>query len=384
MPQQTLIETFGPGPVSVARAPGRVNLIGEHTDYTGGFVLPMAIDSEIRLAFRPTDDRRVEMVSLDFNGRAAFDLSDIAPGRETGWIKYPMGVAWVLQKEGYALRGMRAAVKGTVPIGAGLSSSAAFEVAAALAFCAAAGLRISREKLARICQRAENEFVGMNCGIMDQYASLLGRRGGALFLNCATLHTDVVPLDDAQARVVVADTRVKRQLVDSAYNERRASCERAFAILQRHLPEVRGYPDITVAMLNTYAHDLPDPLLKRARHVVTENGRVAHAVKVLRKGDLISFGALMDASHESLKNDFEVSCKELDLMVLLARGVSGVYGSRMTGAGFGGCTVSLVRPDAVDRFIPAVAAAYRDQTGIEPGLYVFRPSEGASVEGAPS
>jgi galactokinase len=384
MPKTRLIEAFGPGAAFAARAPGRVNLIGDHTDYNGGFVLPAAVDCEIRIAFRPAEDRRVEMASLDFNERADFDLNGLDKGQGSGWVKYPMGVAYVLQQEGHTLRGMRAVVKGTVPIGAGLSSSAAFEVASAMAFCAVSGLKINREKLARICQRAENEFVGMNCGIMDQFASLLGRKGCALFIDCTTLNHELTPLDEERARLVVFDSKVKRQLLNSAYNDRRRECEEAFKILKRHLPDIKTYRDLTVPMFKAYTHDLPEPLVRRARHVTTENGRVAHAVRVLKKGDLIAFGALMDASHESLRNDFEVSCRELDLLVDLARGVAGCFGSRMTGAGFGGCVVSLVRPDVVDEFIPSVKAGYRSATGIEPGVYVFRASEGATVESDPA
>jgi len=407
MPRRALIEAFGPGPVSTVRAPGRVNLIGDHTDYNGGYVLPAAVDCEVRIAFRPSGDQRVEMLSLDFDERAAFDLSEVRPaskppgkpgererssaplgshkpsqGSPPSWAKYPMGVAWILLGEKYPVKGMRAAIRGNVPIGAGLSSSAAIEVASAMAFCSVSGLEINREKLARICQRAENEFVGMQCGIMDQYACLLGRKGCALFLDCTTLHYEPVPLDEAKSRIVVCDTKVKRQLVNSPYNRRRGECAEAFKILKRHLPEANSYKDISVQMLKAYGHNLPDPLLKRARHVVTENARVVEAARLLKKGDLIGFGALMDASHDSLRSDFEVSCRELDLLVGIARESEGVFGSRMTGAGFGGCTVSLVRPDCVDAFTGKISAGYQSETGVAPGVNVFRAAEGASFENA--
>ena len=382
MPGKKLIEVFGPGPVSVVRAPGRVNLIGDHTDYNGGYVLPAAVDREVRIAFRPSGDARVEMLSADFDERAAFDLAGLAPGHAQGWAKYPMAVAWALQAEKHPLAGMRAVLQGNIPIGAGLSSSAAIEVACAMAFCEVSGLKIHREKLARICQRAENEFVGMQCGIMDQYACLLGRKDCALLLDCTTLATELVPLDERSAKIVICDTRLKRQLVNSAYNSRRKECEEAFAILKRHFPEVKTYKDISIPMFRAYAHDLPDPLVKRARHVVTENARVAGAARLLKKGDLISFGALMDASHDSLRNDFEVSCKELDVLVGIARESEGVYGSRMTGAGFGGCAVALVRPDCVKSFTARISEDYKADTGAEPGIYIVRASEGATVENA--
>ncbi|MGO8704566.1 MAG: galactokinase [Candidatus Brocadiia bacterium] len=382
MPGPKLIEVFGKGPVSVARAPGRVNLIGDHTDYNGGYVLPAAVDREVRIEFRPSGDARVEMVSADFEERAAFDLGSAARGQAQGWAKYPAGVAAALQAEKYPVAGLRAVIQGNVPVGAGLSSSAAIEVACALAFCGVSGLKIPRETLAHICQRAENEFVGMQCGIMDQYACLLGRKDCALFLDCTTLETELVPLDERGAKIVICDTRLKRQLVNSAYNRRRGECEEALRILKLHLPDVKTYKDVSIPMFRAFAHDLPEPLAKRAKHVVTENARVVQAARLLKKGDLISFGALMDASHDSLRNDFEVSCKELDLLVGIARESEGVFGSRMTGAGFGGCAVALVRPDCVEAFTAKISEGYRAETGAAPGIYIVRASEGATYEDA--
>jgi galactokinase len=249
-----------------------------------------------------------------------------------------------------------------------------------MAFCSVSGAEINREKLARICQRAENEFVGMQCGIMDQYACLLGRKGCALFLDCTTLRYQPVPLDEAKARIVVCDTKVERHLVNSPYNRRRAECAEALKILKQHLPEANSYKEISISMLKAYAHDLPEPLAKRARHVVTENARVVEAARLLKKGDLIGFGALMDASHDSLRGDFEVSCRELDLLVGIARESEGVFGSRMTGAGFGGCAVALVRPDCVDAFTRKISEGYRAETGVAPGVHVFGAAEGATLE----
>ena len=380
MPAKEFLKRFGPGPAFLSRAPGRVNLIGEHTDYNGGFVLPAAVDRDIRIAFRPTDDAKVELYSLDFNESASFALSALDRNAKPAWVRYPMGVASILQAEGFKLSGLRGVVKGDVPLGAGLSSSAAFEAASVLAFCGAADIDLPRERLARICQRAENEFVGANCGIMDQYASLLGKRSCALFIDCETLKHQTYPFNEQLARIVVMDTRVKRTLVGSDYNARRRECEAALDIIRRHVPEAKSYHDLNVAMFKAFAHDLPEPLLRRARHVVTEDGRVQEAVKALRSGNMITFGALMDASHDSLKNDFEVTCRELDIMVDLAREQPGVFGSRMTGAGFGGCTVTLVDPAHVDNFTRTVAAGYRARTGRDAGVHVFTPSEGASLE----
>ena len=373
-------ELLGKGPIYIARAPGRVNLIGDHTDYNGGYVMPMAIDREVRIAFQPLDGHRVELTSLDYDEQAAFDLSGISRGDGPAWLMYPKGVAAILQAEGHTLRGMRGVIEGTVPIGAGLSSSAALEVASAMALCRTSDLKINREKLARICQRAENEFVGMRCGIMDQFASLLCRRGRVLLLDCTTLSHELLPLDENEARIVVCDTRVKRELVGSPYNKRREECAKAFKLLQRHLPGLVTYRDVGLGAFQTFADSLPELLRKRARHVVTENARVLHAGQALRKGDLITFGTLMDASHESLRRDFDVSCDELDEMTGIARDIHGAFGARMTGAGFGGCTVNLVSASAVDEFVKVVLTRYEDSTGRKPGVYVCRPSEGATVE----
>jgi len=382
VPSKEFLDLFGPGPISIARAPGRVNLIGDHTDYNGGYVLPAAIDREVRIAFRPADDARVEIAALDFSEKAASDLKSLDAASVPAWARYPMGVASILQKEGHVLRGMRMALRSNVPIGAGLSSSAAVEAASALAFCHAAKLRIAPEELARICQRAENEFVGMRCGIMDQFVSLLGKSGCALFIDCQTLQHALAPLDDSKAQMVICDTRVKRELTRSPYNQRREECEKALAIIRQHLPSAATYHDLNVTLFKAQEHHLPDLLLKRARHVVTENGRVLHAVKVLRAGDLIAFGALMDASHASLRDDFEVSCPELDLLVDVAGRSPGVYGSRMTGAGFGGCTVTLVAPRNAADFAQEAAAEFKAQFGREPAVHMLKASDGATVESA--
>ena len=380
MPVKEFIERYGDGPVGLARAPGRVNLIGEHTDYNGGYVMPMAIDRDMRIAFRPADDDVIEIVSLDMNETVSVPINAIDPGRIPDWAKYPLGVAIVLQKEGHELKGLRAVAKGDVPIGAGLSSSAAFEVAAGMALMTASGHRINRQKLAVVCQRAENEVVGMRCGIMDQFASLMCRKGRALFLDCTTLDYDLVPLKEDEASIVVCNTCVKHELVGSPYNERRRQCAAAFKLLQRRFREIETYKDVTVEMFLTHAGNLEETIRKRGHHVVTEDSRVLAAADALRAGNLVHFGIMMDASHESLRDDFEVSCEELDAMVECARAAPGTYGARMTGGGFGGCTVNLVPNGRVDVFCKQVRACYEGKTGVKPEIHVCRASDGATVE----
>jgi len=385
MPQRAFVEKFGSRPTILVRAPGRVNLIGDHTDYNGGYVLPMAIDRAVRIACRPTGDGKIELDSLDFNQQHTFDLeelkrdSDEAKANAPDWARYFMGVAYVLQQKGHVLSGLQAVLKGDVPIGAGLSSSAAMEAAAAMALCSAANIHINRETLARICRRAENDFVGVNCGIMDQFASFLCRENTALLIDCTAESYNAIHLGDVQAKVVVCNSRVDRALSDSPYNARRQECVDAFKILCRHIPDIATYRDISMEALKSCETLLPEPLNRRARHVVSENTRVLYAAQALKEGDLITFGSLMDASHESLKHDCEVSCAQLDTLVELARLHHGTYGARMTGAGFGGCIVALVRSDTVEEFTESVSSGYAQAAGHAPDIYVFRPSEGATV-----
>lgn len=364
---------FGHSPTHCARAPGRVNLIGEHTDYNDGFVLPMAIDRDIWIVFSPRDDRQVHLWSVDFGQGSAFGLDAIASDPSAPWSDYVRGVAWALAERGIALRGLDAVIQGTVPIGAGLSSSAALEVAAGFALLTAAGQRMARADLALACQRAENEFVGNRCGIMDQFVSALGQAGHALFLDCRTLDYEHVPLP-AGYRIVVTNSMVRRALVNSAYNERRAQCEEAARVMG--IPALR---DADEAMLESAKAKLPSVVYRRARHVITENARVLRAVDAMWRGDAEAFGALMDASHRSLRDDYEVSCRELDALVDVARRLPGCLGARMTGAGFGGCTVNLVRADAVDAFVPSLREAYCAAMGLDPDIYVCDAADGAGV-----
>ncbi len=370
-------EHFGAWPARWARAPGRVNLIGEHTDYNDGFVLPMAIDRDIWFAFRPRPDRAVRLWSLDFEQASAFRLDAIAPDPSAPWSNYVRGVAWALAERGIPLCGMDAAIQGTVPIGAGLSSSAALEVAAGLALLASAGASMPSAELALACQRAENEFVGNRCGIMDQFISALGRTGHALFLGCRTLDYQHVPLP-AGHRIVVANSMMRRALVDSAYNERRAQCEEAAQALG-----ATALREADEEMLAKASSELVETSYRRARHVITENARVLRAVDAMRRGDAPALGALMDASHASLRDDYEVSCRELDALVEIARSQPGCLGARMTGAGFGGCTVNLVEAGAVDAFVSALRGGYRAVTNLDAEIYVCGAAEGASVREPP-
>ncbi|MDI7276092.1 MAG: galactokinase [Anaerolineae bacterium] len=362
----------------VVRAPGRVNLIGEHTDYNGGFVLPMDIERDVMVAFAPRPDRQVVLHSLDFGEASAFSLDDIRKDEEHGWSNYARGVAQELQAAGVRLSGLDAVVQGNVPIGAGLSSSAAFEVAMALSYLAAAGVDMDRVQVALIAQRAENLFVGMQCGIMDQFVSTLGQAGHALFIDCRDLSYRAVPMPGG-ACVVICDTMTRRGLVGSAYNERRQQCEEAVRILSSVIPGVAALRDVTAEDLAHYGGLLPTVVRRRAAHVVSENARVVQAVQALEAGQGEVFGRLMDESHASLRDDYEVSSKELDLMVELARQVPGCLGARMTGAGFGGATVNLVREEAVPDFVDAVAARYQEATGLAPEITVSRAAAGAGI-----
>jgi galactokinase len=370
--EEAFLHRFGTPPRFVARAPGRVNLIGEHTDYNDGFVLPMAIDRATWIALRPRDDRRVRLRSVLFDEEVEIDLDALARGGP-GWAEYVKAMAWALLEGREPLRGWDGVVAGDVPVGAGLSSSAALELCAARAFAAAADLEWDAKTMAVRAQRAENEWVGMKCGIMDQLVSAAAEEGSALLIDCRSLETTAVPLP-ADVAVVVLDTSTRRGLVDSAYNERRAQCEAAARALD--LPALR---DVALSRLVAGAVRMDGTTLRRAHHVVTENERTLRAVQALRRGDVEALGALLDASHESLRDDFEVSSPALDAMVACARKDPACHGARMTGAGFGGCAVALVRAGQTEPFLGRVLADYEDATGLVPKGYVCRPSAGASV-----
>ena len=364
-------QRFGAGPTHVARAPGRVNLIGEHTDYNDGFVMPLALAEAVWLAFRPRADGRVVLHSLDVSEPVSFELS--AFERATGWGEYPKGVAWALQEAGHDLTGFEGVLTSSVPRGAGLSSSAALELAVARAFATASGVPWDGRAMALAGQRAENDWVGVACGAMDQLASALGQRGHALMIDCRTLRATPAPLP-AGAVAVVLDTGTRRALVDSAYNERRATCEAAAAALG--VPALR---DATLGALAEAEGRMDETAFRRARHVVTENARVLDALGAMQDGDASRLGALMTASHASLRDDYEVSSPALDAFVEAALEHPACWGARMTGAGFGGCAVALVDADQAGAFAAAVAETYRQRTGHEPATLVARASDGASV-----
>ena len=363
----------------VYRAPGRVNLIGEHTDYNDGFVMPAAIDFYTRVAAAPREDRKLVLRSENFGESVEFDLDETDPRPRGHWSDYPRGVAVVLERAGVRLRGAELLIRGEVPIGAGLSSSAAIEVATAFALADVSGAEVGRAELAKLCQRAENEFVGVRCGLMDQFISCHGRAGHALLLDCRTLDYALLPLP-AGVRLVVCNTMVRHELAGGEYNVRRAQCEEGVRLLARVLPGVRALRDVTTAELERLKGELPPVVYRRCRHVVGEDERVLAARGALERGDLAEFGRLMGESHRSLRDDYEVSCRELDLMVELARAQGGVYGARMTGGGFGGCTVNLVGADFVDDFRRGVGRGYEEATGVRPEIYVCAPAEGVGAD----
>ena len=364
-------------PSLVVRAPGRVNVIGEHTDYNDGFVLPMAIDRAVWMALRPGASGRVEVHSLEYDEIKSFDLEQARQGRsdgnETGWIDYIEGVAWALMGAGYDLGGWEGVVAGDVPIGAGLSSSAALEMAAARAFAELSSLAWEPGVMARLGQRAENEWVGVNCGIMDQMISAAGRAGHALLLDCRSLEYELVPLP-AGTSMMVLDTGTRRGLVDSAYNERRSQCEAAAV----HFGVV-ALRDVTGDEFAAREHELDQVTRRRARHIISENERTVKAAAMMRAGDGLRLGALMNASHESLQLDFEVSSEALDTMVRCARQHPECLGARMTGAGFGGCAVALAPAEGAADLARVVVEEYRSATGHQPNAYVCAATDGAAV-----
>ncbi len=366
----------------IVRAPGRVNLIGEHTDYNDGFVLPMAIDRAVWLALHPRDDGTVRLFSLDistplntsFEADSAFELDSLTKG--SGWLEYPKGVAYELMKAGYKLRGFDAIITGDVPREAGLSSSAAVELAVARAFAEVSSFAWDAPKMAKIAQKAENEWVGVNCGIMDQMASAACREDHALFLDCRTLEIQHAPLPEGVS-IVILDTSTRRGLMNSAYNERRSQCEEAARWFG-----VKALRDVSINEFEQKTKEekgLNEVSLKRARHIVTENARVLDAVKAMKAGNVKKLGDLFNASHDSLRDDFEVTNDALNIMVDCAREQVSCYGARMTGAGFGGCAVALVKEENATEFVDAVARAYRQRSNMEAAIYVCKASEGASL-----
>ena len=362
--------------VHIVRAPGRVNLIGEHTDYNEGFVLPAAIDLGVTIAFVPTDDRRVEIALAASGERDVFDLDAIGQRRGT-WIDYIAGTGWALTKAGVETRGLRGIIAADLPAGAGLASSAALELAAAWALVGGERPAIEPMSLARLAQRAENEYVGVGCGLMDQFAAVFGRVDHALFLDCRTLVHRPIPLPVDDIALVVCHTGTPRRLEASGYRDRRAECDRAVEALARLDGRVRSLRDATPELLEMARDRMDAVAFRRARHVATENARVLATIDALEASDLASVGRLFAESHSSLRDDFEVGSPELDALVEIATSVPGVVASRMTGAGFGGCTVNLVARDAVGRLREAIDREYSARTGRRARVLAVEPADGA-------
>ena len=366
---------FGMQP-RIFSAPGRVNLIGEHTDYNEGFVLPMAINRRTYVAAAPREDRQVRVHALDLNDEAAFELDQPTTELEKKWVAYVSGTAWVLERQHFRLPGANLMITSQVPIGGGLSSSAALEVSSGKAFITLAGASIDPVKLALAAQEAENVFVGARCGTMDQLTAAFGKKDHALKIDCRSLEVTHIPINRVDATVVVCNTNVKHELASSAYNQRRWECEQAVEILKRKLPSITALRDVSIDDFLAHANDLPEPIRRRCRHVVTENERTLLAAEAFAEGNIRELGRLMKLSHESLRDDYEVSCFELDTSVELAWSHPGVFGARMTGGGFGGCSVNLVAPAQVPDFCSFFADGYRKATQREADIFVVKADEG--------
>ncbi|NLK68322.1 MAG: galactokinase [Clostridiaceae bacterium] len=365
------------------RAPGRVNLIGEHTDYNGGFVFPAALTMSTTVLARPRSDRQINLIATDLKQMVNADLDHLEQYKDLKWGNYQLGVADELQKAGYSLCGCDLLYEDKVPLGSGLSSSAAIEIATALALVsmgdAAKGIKrdIDMVELAKISQIAEHNYVGVKCGIMDQFASAMGKKDMAIFLDCRDLDYELVPLKLGSHKIVISNTNKKRSLGAGKYNERRNECEQGLSILQKALPDIKFLREVSVQDFLTHKELITDEVIrKRVEHVVYENERVLESVKALKNNDLIQFGKLMNESHNSLRDLYEVTGDELDTLVEEARKINGVLGSRMTGAGFGGCTVSLVRDDSIDEFISQVGQEYERKIGYSASFYISEIGDG--------
>jgi galactokinase len=366
---------YGIHPRLMVRAPGRVNLIGEHTDYNDGFVFPAAIDRATYVAARPRDDNKIHIFAADLQDEDEFELDQIEFSTAHPWSNYLRGVAKGLLIVGHQLGGANLLITSDVPRGSGLSSSAALEVATGYTFQLLNRLNLLGEELALLAQGAENTFVGVQCGIMDQFISALGRKDHALLLDCRDLNFRPIPLP-VDAKIVVCDSHMERSLAGSAYNQRRQECDQAVRLFKQWYPKIDALRDVSVEQFHTHEQELPEPVRARARHVITENDRAVRGAAALEAGDATTFGKLMNESHTSLRDDYEVSIPEMDTLVAAAQRVPGCYGSRLTGAGFGGCTVSLVQESQVEQFKRDVAAAYQKATGRDTTIYVCRASDG--------
>jgi len=377
-------ETFGSAPEHIVRAPGRVNLLGEHVDYNDGFVLPAAIDRATYIAFAPADKDFSTLVAVDMDQQASFTPQTISSKTQVNgsplpeWAQYPAGVMWSLNQEHLSTPAMNAVFASNVPRGSGLSSSASVEMTFALAWQTLSDWRLPSMQRALLGQKAENQYVGVNCGIMDQFASACGVENKLLLLDCRSLEWKTIPLPE-DVSIVIADTTVRRKLTSGEYNKRRFACEEAVRLLNEDLPTIRSLRDVSVEDFNRLAGKLPEEVSKRARHVVEEIERSKQAEALLEAGNIRRFGELMNQCHISLRDLYEVSCPELDVMVHVAQSLEGCYGARLTGAGFGGCTVNLVRRAEAEPFAKALANGYESETELRPEIYVTRASNGAEL-----
>jgi galactokinase len=382
---QAFHQRFEADPEYIARAPGRVNLLGEHVDYNEGFVLPAAIDRDTLVAFRNSGSPRSTLLALDLDEEASFDphsvldKQDVNGAMLSGWSRYPAGVLWAINAAGLDTPGMQAVFASDVPRGAGLSSSASVEMAFGVAWEKLSGWTLPPLQLAKLGHQAEVQYVGLNCGIMDQFASACGVKDRLLYLDCRSLEWQTLCLP-VETIIVIADTSVRRSLTSSAYNERHAACQEALRIFQDLLPGIRSLRDVSVAEFQHFAGRLPDIVARRAQHIVEEIARTKMAVELLENNDAVRFGELMNLCHTSLRDLYEVSCPELDTMAALAQSLPGCYGARLTGAGFGGCTVNLVAAQAARDFAPLLASGYTKITGLQPDIYICHAADGAGVE----
>lgn len=362
----------------IFRAPGRVNLIGEHTDYNEGFVMPFAIDRATIVAGTKRDDRRIEVAALDMNESATVELEAEPQKQRKNWVDYVEGTARCVEERFGKIAGANLVITSDVPIGSGLSSSAALETSVGFALLSLAGIEIDREKLAFAGQAAEHEYVGTKSGIMDQFASLFCQKGSAMLLDCRSLERQQIPFETEETITVVCDTKVEHSLASSEYNKRREECETGVRLLQKYLPQIKALRDVSLEELEKYKDALPEVVYRRCRHVIGENGRTLKAAEYFKNKNLANAGKLMFESHASLRDDYEVSSKKLDALVEIASSVDGVFGARMTGGGFGGCTVNIIRTDVLDAFKNAIRDGYLKRFDREPGLYEFHAVDGAS------
>lgn len=374
----TQFETFYGRTPRLFRAPGRVNLIGEHTDYNGGFVLPMAIESETLVAAAVRADRKIRARSINLDEEFEIDLEQPEQKLRNKWIDYIEGVVRILERQNIKLSGADLLIYSNVPTGAGLSSSAALEISVGLAITEIIGQSIDKVRLALIGQSAEQEFVGANVGIMDQFISAMGKKDHALLIDCRNLTAEQVPFISTETAVVICNSNVKHELAETEYNTRRAECEEGVIILRTFLPDITQLRDVTFPEFEKYQTHLPEKIRRRCRHIISENQRTLDATKALKNLDLVEFGELMNLSHLSMRDDFEISCPELDLLVKTAQNCSGVLGARMTGGGFGGSTVNLVSRENLNGFIEKISYKYERETKIKPSIYTTKAVNGAS------